>query len=693
LRALARQTVSQIALRDSLKQLRDNLAERRAVENSLRESEARTQLLVKSSSVGLWDWNLVTQEVFFSPEWKQHLGYADQELPNRVEEWKSRLHAEDREATLTAVRDYISGERSDYQVEFRLRHRNGSWRWILSRGTLTFDEHGSPVRMMGCHIDITDRKQTDESLRLLGSAVEQSREAVVIASADLEFPGPKVTFVNSAYTRMTGYAAEEVVGKTPPICLGPTLDRSTLRRLRRDIKAGHAMDGEAVHQRKDGTTFTLEWQLAPIRNQQGDITHFVSIQRDITDRKRAAEDLVRAKQAAESASKAKSEFLAMMSHEIRTPLNGVLGFAHLLQETALSEEQSSFVEIINSSGRNLLQIINDILDFSKIEAGKLEIEKVPFDLARVAQETIALLSVQAGQKNLPVNLHCDPSAPRLLLGDPERVRQVLVNLVGNAIKFTQWGGITVILAAVAGRPDRARCEVRDTGIGITAEKQADLFQLFSQADSSTTRRYGGTGLGLAISRRLVEMMGGEVGVASEPGKGSTFWFTLPAFEQLKTSPEEPAAPNGLRGEEDRTGSVPPQSPTRPRVLVAEDDPVNLKLALRVLGSLQCETEVAGNGTSAVALALNQPFDIIFMDCRMPDMDGLEATREIRRAEAGKRRVPIVATTASVEQGNRDKCAAAGMDDFIEKPLVPKALVNAIRKWTLRGRPDSPDFEL
>lgn len=665
---------------------------RKQSEIVLRASEARIRLLVRSSNIGLWDWNLVTNEVFFSPEWKSQLGYADDELPNSFNEWKSRLHPDDLAPTLAAVDDYLAGRRADYEVEFRLRHKSGAWRWILTRANLTRDSAGRPTHIMGCHIDITERQQAEESLRLLGSAIQQSRESMVITEAELDSPGPRIIFVNDAYTRMTGYSAAEAVGRTPRICQGPDTDRAVLRRLRRELESGGSFAGETINYRKDGTPFNLEWQIAPIRNAAGKTTHFVAIQRDVTERKRAAEELLQAKQSAEAANQAKSEFLAMMSHEIRTPMNGVIGFANLLTETCLSAEQSQYVDMITASSRSLLQIINDILDFSKIEAGKMTVEHGALDLAGVVRQCAGLLAIQASQKQLILRAPSDASTPVMVTGDADRIRQVLLNLIGNAVKFTRHGEITIEAGPDRVRPGFVRCGITDTGIGIPAAQQAKLFQLFSQTDSSTTRRYGGTGLGLAISKRLVELMGGQIGMRSSAGEGSTFWFTLPASQGPPVeSPEgRPRAP--LPASE-----TTPPIPALTQVLLAGGARADQNLAVSRLHQLGCKIDVAANAGEAISLASRRTYDLILLECLPQATDALEATREIRRAEPRDRRAPIVVISAGVSAELRRRGHAAGVDEVIEKPVHAGELARLLRQWTPDPEPpaqaNSPPSEI
>ncbi len=548
---------------------------------------------------------------------------------------------------------------------------------------------------------IFERAQFQERAQLLETVIASANDAVIITKANLTNPGPEILYVNEAFTRISGYSAEEAVGKSPRFLQGEFTKRETLDAIRDSLKAGKTFKGELLNYGKNGDQYWLEVSMVPVKNAQGVITHFAAIERDITERKKAdgeyknamiqlkranlkaeaaSRDLEQSLRKAEEANKAKSDFLANMSHELRTPMNGVLGMAQLLTDTPLNDEQTECVSTINGSAENLLMLLNDILDFSKIEAGALQLENIAFGLKDTITSTTNLLRPQADKKAVDLRMDIDAALPAYIWGDPGRLRQIITNLLGNSIKFTEMGHVRV--SAKIQEQDNANAalhvSIEDTGIGIPANKIDEIFDKFTQGDASVTRKFGGTGLGLAITKQLVSLMGGSIGVESAEGKGSTFWFAIPMVvaSEADVKQRTDSYTTKHHAKENRMPIA------QAKALLVEDYPVNQIFAQKLLKKFGfVHLDLAENGVEAIEKYRTNTYDIIFMDCQMPELDGYQTTEKLRLLEDGTPlHTPIIAMTANAMMGDREKCLKAGMDDYISKPLRAEHLKNALQNW-------------
>ena len=787
------------ALQKSYDELEIRVEERTA---ELSESEERFSLAVKAAGGGLWDLEPQTGKTWYSERFKELLGYPGDESDDAFPGWENSLHPDDHDSIVAMVKNHLD-DGAPFNEVIRMKCKSGEYRWYRTMGQALWDRSGQAYRMAGSIVDITEGKLAQEQARKLSLAIENSPASVVITAKD-----GTIEYVNPTFCEVTGYTAEEAIGNNPKVLKSGNLPASFYQELWETILAGNVWRGEFINRKKNGEDFWESASISPIRNDEGEITHFVAVKediterkkadqaikdsqerlaqiidflpdptwvvdnegkvvrwnkaiekmvgvkseqiigkgdyehalpfygerrpvlidlvrnwqpeyeekyisvkkegqnlisesyhehlgdggiylsatagllydtagkiagaieslRDITDRKQLEEELIEAKQAADDANKAKGDFLANMSHEIRTPMNAVIGMAHLALKTDLSPKQRDYLKKIQSSANALLGIINDILDFSKIEAGKMDIETVDFNLEDVMDNLANLVTVKAQEKEaLEVLFNVNWEVPRFLVGDPLRLGQVLINLANNAVKFTDSGEIVVSAELIERNDDQVtlKFSVRDTGIGLTEAQAGKLFQSFTQADTSTTRKYGGTGLGLAISKKLVNLMGGEIWVESQYGRGTTFNFTAEFGLGKERAKKRFAPATDLRGT---------------KALVVDDNATSRDILKDMLESFTFEVTVAASGPEGITelekADADKPFELVVMDWKMPEMDGIEACRQIKN-HTGLTKIPaIILVTAYGREELMQQAEDAGLDGFLIKPVSPSLLFDA-----------------
>ena len=797
--------------------------ERKQIDIELKTNEMRLTEAQHIASLGSWETDLLTNEVRWSDEYFRIFGLQPEACTASFETYLSHVHPDDRSLVDNKIE---TGHRDHLFPSYahRIIRPDGTVRTIQMNAKPVIDETGRLVRIFGTAQDITERRQVEEQLRESEEKYRTILEKIEDGYFEVDLNGAYV-FVNDSFCRITGRSPTELLGVSYKKFFGPQLIELLRNTYGNIYKTGEPLKGfEYEVTKADGAKVFVEESVSLKRDAEGRAIGFMGIRRDCTERRQMALELVAARDAALESTRLKSEFLANMSHEIRTPMNGVIGMTGLLLDTELTAEQRDYTETINSSADALMTVINDILDFSKIEAGKLHFEELDFDLFPAVEGAVDLLAERAHAKGLEIASVIEGDVPVNLRGDAGRLRQVLTNLIGNAVKFTEAGEVVMRVTQEHETEDRAvlRFAVSDTGIGIAAEAQHRLFHAFMQADGSTTRKYGGTGLGLAISKQLVELMGGQIGVQSTPGAGSTFWFTA-SFDKQRAGQaliqtargglentrvlvvddnltnrrivEHQLASWGMQSTSVGSGAealivlrrraaqgvgfdlaiLDMQMPemdgltlaraiksdplisatrllmlsslgqisdaeaqreagierclTKPvkqsqlfdslvtlldqntealvldaeidpersaaqtaarhrsahvknlRILLAEDNAVNQRVALSQLQKLGYETDVVVDGLAALEALAATDYPIVVMDCQMPGMDGYEATAEIRRREAGTaKHTVIIAMTAHALQGERERCLAAGMDDYLSKPVKLPELSTILEHW-------------
>jgi len=653
--------------------------------------QRQAQLVIENSPSVLFRWRAAPGwPVEFVSDNVWRFGYTPEDFLSGGLDYAAVIHPDDRDRVVEEVRAWTERGSDMLQCEYRLLTKDGAALWVDGRSSVERDADGRIVRFQGVVLDVSDRKRAEAAAR-----------ATEIRFRTLVSQIPAITYVagpaGDSPARYVSPQVETILGVSPaawladPRAFPAHVHAEDRDRVMAAFDAAHrtgapiSLEYRMLH--RDGGIRWVHDEARLIADEPGAPSMVLGVAIDISDRKQAEEALREAKHAAEAANQAKSEFLAQMSHEIRTPMNAIIGMTDLALDTRLDGEQREYLELVKISADALLDVINDILELSRVEARKVELEPAPFAPRTLVEQTVRILAVRAGQKHLALEAAVDPRVPDVVIGDAGRLRQILINLIGNAVKFTDRGRVRLEVdrehtgdgapCDAPGTPIVLRFAVRDTGIGIPPDKLGTIFDAFEQGDRGTRRRFGGTGLGLTISRRLAEMMGGHIRVESTPDVGSVFSFTAGLAIGTADVAADP-------------GSAPRPSPApavgRLRVLLAEDNPINQKLAVRLLEKRGHGVVVAGNGRAAVEAATREAFDLILMDIEMPEMDGLSATAAIRLREreaagagATVSHVPIVAMTAHAMQGDAARCLAAGMDGYVTKPIRVAALFEEIER--------------
>jgi hypothetical protein len=669
-----------------------DITERKRAEEQLR----KLSRAVEQSPASVMITNIQGNIEYVNPKFTQLTGYSSQEVMGRNPRiLKSGMQPP--EVYEELWKTILSGH--EWRGEFANKKKNGEIYWESASIVPIRNSRGAITHFLAVKEDVTEGKRAEQALQSSEEKFRQLAENIHEVFWMRPAAGGPVLYISPAYEQIWGRTCESLY-QNPTSWLEAIHpdDLEQVQRLYGRQLQGEPLDSVFRIRTPDGKEKWISDRAFPVLDPSGQLIRIAGVAEDITERKLAEQEMRKAKEAAEAASRVKSQFLASMSHEIRTPINGMIGMTEILLDTDLPAEQRHYAQVAHTCGRALLSLVNNILDFSKIEARRLTLDVDDFDLRRMLEETVGMLAAPAREKGLELTCLVALGTPSRVRGDAARLRQILLNLVGNAVKFSQQGEVSIRV-----RLDREdektvtlRLDVQDSGIGISKDRAAFLFAPFVQADGSMTRKFGGTGLGLAISKQLVELMGGQIGLKSEEGKGSTFWFTV-VLQKPEAQPASKAAPSsefvGAQGSREQLANA----PARPgaRILVAEDIESNQEVALAILNKLGYHTDLVENGAEAIAALRSAPYDLVLMDCEMPEMDGYEATRRIRRTESleGRGHIPILALTAHAISEDKAKCQDAGMDDYLAKPIEPRQLAEALAKWLLLspqpGQPEAP----
>lgn len=660
------------------------LAGKAAMRRQLRESRDFAQSILSNMREVVFRTDSVGRWIFLNPAWSAMTGYSiEHSLGHQTTEL---LHMDDFRAAKKIYPKIVSGEISECLLEQCFKNATGEWRYIETSIKRLVDDDGHFAGTTGNIRDVTDQRLAKEALQ---DSERRYQALTNLAPAGIfrtDAHGA-CTFVNPAWLHQCGLQQEEALGQGWATALHPEDRDRVLSEWVEAVAECRSYQGEFRWIRSGGECIWVDAIAEPELDSSGRLVGFTGVTMDMTRRKQMTMELEEARLCAEAATRAKSEFLANMSHEIRTPMNGVIGFADLLVAADLDERQHRYATMIADSGRSMMELLNDILDMSKIEAGQMVIAEDRVDLKKKLQSCIELMEPQAKQKDLALVLRIDPSLPSHIKGDPLRIRQIVQNLLGNAVKFTDLGEVRINVRGVeTDGVMRLRIDVSDTGIGIAPERIEAIFQQFAQADTSTARRYGGTGLGLTISNRLARLMDGELTVVSREGEGSTFTLTLPL---------RPADALAMDEADKDALDRPDVSAKTARILVAEDHDINQALILAMCERAGLDADIAENGRQAIRMVrraayIGKPYALVLMDMQMPDVDGIEATRQLRKTGFDAERLPIVALTANAFPEDVERCLKAGMQAHLTKPIAFDRLLSTVSRWVRQQQPDAAE---
>ena len=558
--------------------------------------------------------------------------------------------------------------------------KDGNYYWVDTTIVPSLNDKGKPTKYTAIRSDITAKKKAEEDL-IEAKKIAENIKMALDESAIVAITNQKgvITFVNDKFCEISKYSREELIGKDHKIINSGYHSKEFIKNIWQTIASGGIWKGEIKNIAKDGNHYWVDTTIVPSLNDKGKPTQYTAIRADITAKKKAEEELIEAKKIAENSVKIKDEFLRNMSHEIRTPMNSIIGFTDLLLETDLNSEQDEFLGRIKKSSSTLLVLTNDILDSSKLESGKLIFENIDFDLIKLIDQVIKMIEHKAKKKGIELSLFIDSKCPRYINGDPTRLNQVLLNLINNSVKFTEEGEVNIYVKPKTENDDSINItfKIEDTGIGMSEKAQKIIFERFTQARSDTTRKYGGSGLGLSIVKMIVDQRKGEIHLDSTLGKGTTFTIMIPFNKSIKKQVDSDS--NSLSGTEVQKPKV--FSLNHLKILLVEDNLMNQALAKSRMKSWNCKIDIADNGKIALKQLEHTMYDLILMDIQMPEMDGYEATKRIRKLKPPICEIPIIAMTANASSNDEEKSLKTGMNDYISKPFNPETLYNKIINHT------------